>query len=206
MMVMPGNDTGGLVHWLAGRHPGKIGLLNTPRSFKPVPFYLEWALDNGCFKQWEPELFLKALMKTRTMKSPLFVVVPDVVGDAEATLKQWHKWAKKVVAFGVPLAFACQDGLEPQDVPKEPVRPAYCFIGGTVEWKLANAHKFKGVCTFLHVGRVSTGARLWWAEEIGADSVDGTGFFREGINNPRNKRLNEFIGYFEGSPQPSLFN
>ena len=105
-----------------------------------------------------------------------------------------HEHYKKI---DFPLAFACQDGLEPQDVPKQAFA---CFIGGSTEWKLNNAHKFKGVRPYLHIGRVSTKNRIIWAEQIGADSIDGTGFFRG-----RGKQYYDFIEYFEGSRQLNIF-
>ena len=113
---------------------------------------------------------------------------PDVVGDAEATLKQWHVWKDNIP---YPLAFACQDGMEPQDVPREAV---CCFIGGTTDWKLTNAHRFKGIRPLLHIGRVNGSIRMNWAKDIGADSVDGTGYFRG-----RNKNYSDFIEWFEGT-------
>jgi hypothetical protein len=202
MMVMPAQNLSGLVHYFAGKYPGQIGLLYSPNGFPSrtgyPPYYLPYAIDNGAFTDWQPKLFEKLLMETRVLKRPLWVVVPDVVGDAEATLKLWHKWASVVASFNCPLAFACQDGMEPQDVPKE---AHCCFIGGTTKWKLKNAHKFKGVRPLLHIGRVNTYNRLKWAERIGADSVDGTGFFRDGKDGLRVQAL---IHYFEGHPQRGL--
>jgi hypothetical protein len=163
---------------------------------------MPYALDNGAFIKWEPEKFHDMLLKARTHHKPLWVVVPDVVGDAEATMKKWHKWQDVVAGFGYPLAFACQDGMEPQDVPKEAI---CCFIGGTRYWKLANAHKFKGVCDLLHIGRVNGIKNLKWAERIGADSCDGTGWFRAGVHNSSNRAAVDLIEYFEGSPQRQLF-
>jgi len=198
-MVMPINNMCGLVHYFAGKYPSKIGLLMSPDGWRPVPWYFPYALDNGAFKNFDKNEFIKMLLKCRVLHDALWVVVPDVVGDAETTMRMWHKWKNKVASFGYPLAFACQDGMEPQDVPKE----AFCaFIGGTTEWKLENAHRFKGICKWLHIGRVSTRARLKWAEEIGADSCDGTGWFREGMGGDR---VNGLIEYFEGSPQYELF-
>lgn len=195
MMVMPANNTSGLVHYLAGAYKGKIGMLNTPFSWKNPPYYMPYALDNGCFTKWDESAFFLMLRRASIQKTkPIFVVVPDVVGDAEKTIKSWHQYHKKIK---YPLAFACQDGCEPQDVPSEAFA---CFIGGTTDWKLTSAHKFKGVCKHLHIGRVTTGSRLKWAEDIGADSVDGTGFFRA-----KGKQYVDFIEYFEGSKQGKLF-
>ena len=52
----------------------------------------------------------------------------------------------------------------------------------------------------LHIGRVTTLGRLKWAEQIGADSVDGSGFFRG-----RGKQYNDFIEWFLGRKQLPLW-
>jgi len=190
MMIMPGNNLSGLCHYIAGKYPGRIGMLNTPFSFKKPPFYMPYAIDNGCFTRWEPDKFRAILCRAKLCHKPLWVVCPDVVGDAEATIKLWHEWHDKIQ---YPLAFACQDGMEPQDVPTKAI---CCFIGGTTDWKLNNAHRFKDVCQLLHIARVSTLGRLKWAAEICADSVDGTGFFRG-----RGKQYVDFVEWFEGEKQ-----
>ncbi len=201
MMIMPSNNTSGLTHYFAGlckenpdKYKYKIGLLISPDGWRKPPYYMPYALDNGCFTGWKPKEFMGMLYKARTIKNkPLWVVVPDVVGDAEATLNLWHEWKTRVQSFGFPLAFACQDGIEPKDVPLD----AECaFIGGTTDWKIKNAHRFKGVCNLLHIGRVNSLVRLKWAHRIGADSIDGTGWLKG-----RDKKYYDFIKLFEGDPQ-----
>lgn len=193
MMIMPSNDLSGFCHFVAGRYPGQIGMLNTPLSWKNPPEYMPWALDNGCFTNWMPGKFRHYLRRAKLFKPPLWVAVPDVVADAEATLERWHKWHHQI---DFPLAFVCQDGHEPQDVPKQ---AKCCFVGGTTEWKLSNGHRFKGVADLLHIGRVTTLSRLEWAERIGADSVDGSGFFRG-----RCKQYADFKQWFLGRKQLGL--
>lgn len=122
---------------------------------------LPWAADNCAFGAgFDADRFtawLPTMQEWRT--TCLFVVVPDVVGDASATLQRWHEWQPRL--SGWPLAFACQDGQTPGTI------PADCtgvFIGGSTKWKLsadaeacihwAQAHG-KGV----HVGRVNWGKR-----------------------------------------------
>ena len=41
--------------------------------------------------------------------------------------------------------------------------------------------------------------QAWWAESIGADSVDGTGFFRGGPDSPQARQLVRFIERKQGS-------
>lgn len=188
-MVMPANNGSGIVHYLAGRYPGRIGWCFSPNNWKNPPFYIPYVLDNGVFTNWQPDLFMQTLKRTTRLHRPLWIVVPDVVGDAEETVKMWNEWYERIEPFG-PLAFACQDGMNPESVPE---KAFCCFIGGTTRWKLKNAHRFKGVRPWLHIGRVNTYRRLRWAEDIGADSVDGTGFFRGDKN-----QLAGLIKFFMG--------
>lgn len=188
MMIMPSNNTSGLVHMLAGRYPGSIGLFISPDGWRVPKDWFPYALDNGCFIEWNEKKFYKMLCAASFCHNPMFVVVPDVVGDAEATLRQWHNHHARVRSFGYKLAFACQDGMVRGDVPKD---ADCCFIGGTTDWKLNNAYNFKGVTPWLHIGRVNTQERIDWADSIGADSVDGTGFFRG--DKKQTQALREYI-------------
>jgi len=148
---------------------------------------MHYPIDHGCFNRWDEPAFLGMLGKIATLeKPPIFVCVPDVVADSQATTRMWKKYHKRI---NFNKAFVAQDGHEPWDVPAE----AYAvFVGGSTEWKLSNAHWFKGTTKWLHIGRVNTEKRLRWAEDIGADSVDGTGVFRG-----RGKQYYDFINFFE---------
>jgi hypothetical protein len=201
MMIMPSNNQSGIVHYFAGKYPGRIGSLFSPydmNNFRGImPKYIPYAMDNGAFTGFCQDKFMLALNKSLSMHQPLWVAVPDVVADREGTLELWHEWKDRVSSFGYRLAFVAQDGMTPDDVPLE----AYCvFIGGSTYWKLNHAHEFRGVCKWLHIGRVNSLNRLNWAERIGADSVDGTGWFRA-----RDKKYYDFIEWFEGSNQGRLF-
>lgn len=185
MMIMPSNNTSGLVHWLAGVYPGSVGLLISPAGWRTPPHYMPYALDNGAFTGFDPIAFKTMLSRATFLRNkPIWVAVPDMVADAAATLALWHRWWKKIP---FQRAFVAQDGHEPQDVPKE---ADAVFVGGTTQWKLNCAHKFKGVTPWLHIGRVNSISRIEWAVEIGADSIDGTGWFRK---NRRKLDLLEFI-------------
>ena len=174
MMIMPSNSGSGLVHFMAGKYPGSVGWMVSPLSWKNPPHYMPYAIDNGAFTKWEPDMFLTILRKTVHLHAPIWIAVPDVVADAEATNRQWWKWNRRVAPFG-RLAFVVQDGHEPQDVPPEAFA---VFVGGSTEFKLRRGSDFKGVAPWLHIGRVNTYGRLLWAKMIGADSIDGAGFFR----------------------------
>jgi hypothetical protein len=196
-MIMPSNNTAGLVHYLAGAYPGKIGMLisSNGKSNKP-PFYMPYAIDNGCFTGFEEDKFFIMIREFRLLHAPLWVVCPDMVGDHEATLDLWNRYSAKIKSYGYKTAFACQDDCEPQNVPTD---ADVCFVGGSTEWKLSNAHKFKSVAKWLHIGRVSTGNRLIWAKQCGADSVDGTGYFRS------RKQRQDMVEFIIGEKQCSLF-
>jgi hypothetical protein len=187
-MIMPADNSIGLVHYFAGKYPDKIGWLISPLQLKKPPFYMPYAVDNGAFVRWNEDDFVKLLGTIAFIHKPLWVLCPDVVGKRDETLRLWDKWSPYILESGYKVAFACQDGMTERDVP-----PATCtFIGGSTEFKLENAHRFKGINPLFHIGRVSTENRIRWAHSIGADSIDGTGFFRGGIN-----RYACFIRYFE---------
>lgn len=193
MMIMPANNTGFITGYLYGKYPKKIGLLISPDGWRIPQFNMPYALDNGCFKKWDKDKFFHTLRKASMIHKPLWVCVPDAVADAETTFKRWGKYHKQVADFGFNLAFVAQDGMEPGDVPPE----AYAvFIGGSTEWKIENAEKFKGSAPWLHIGRVNSEERVMWAEGIGADSVDGTGWLRS-----RDKKRKFFMEFFEGRQQ-----
>lgn len=186
-MIMPANNTSGIVHYYAGAKPGSVGLLYTPEGilnhcWGGIRWYFPYAIDNGAFVRFDKDQFIKALVRITKFHPPLWILVPDVVADAEATIIKWHYWHRRVAPFG-RLAFAVQDGMDPVDVPPE----AYCvFVGGSTKWKLQNAPRFKGVSKWLHIGRVNSPKRIEWARMIGADSIDGTGFFRGNPNRLKN--------------------
>ena len=99
--------------------------------------------------------------------------------DAVATMARFSRWARVVRAFGFPVALVAQDGLTTQTAPWDAF-DAIC-IGGTTTWKLgAEARALVGIARALgkhtHMGRVNSIRRLRYAESIGVQSVDGTGY------------------------------
>lgn len=178
MRVMPANNTGAFR--LEAKHPGRLGMLFSPGG-QFDPRHLPYALDNGAYRayrrgeRWSSMAFLRLLAWAKQLPTaPLWVAVPDVVGDAGATLREWEIWRPALAAFGWPLAFVAQDGMTPDDVPAE---AAIVFLGGTTRWKWANVHRWAEACRRLHVGRVN-GRRLYQCDALGVESIDGTGWFR----------------------------
>jgi hypothetical protein len=170
---MPGNDRGCWWGYLAGKFPGRIGSLISPGRWKsPVPF-ADYAIDNGAFTGFNEKEFLGLIEKAKRCKPPIWILVPDEVGSRKNTLALWDTWEPILKQLGWPLAMAMQDGMNPDDF-----RGEVAFIGGSTAWKWRNLSMWKDVPRF-HVGRVNTERHLWQAHEAGAESCDGTGWFRD---------------------------
>lgn len=185
MRIMPANNTSGLVHWLAGKAPESIGLLYTPARKESPRSWLPYALDNGAFaaavnekpfdwKAWEVavEFFC------HHEQPPLWLVVPDIPFDGQGTLRQWNELANGHRQFGVPLALAVQDGMEAHDVEQLTIIPDIIFIGGSTEWKWATVEMWCNRFPRVHVARVNGRRGLDICAKHGAESCDGSGWFR----------------------------
>lgn len=182
MIVMPSNNAKMTVGYLAGRYPGRIGWLMSPDGWREPYEWLPYAFDNGAYPVWEkggtwregPFYSLCEKVNYRTHK-PSWITVPDVVADRAGTLRSWFLHSPRVAAFGCPLAFVVQDGMTPDDVPPN---TSVVFVGGSTDWKWRNLRTWTRNCARVHVGRVNTERMLWMAHEAGAESCDGTGWFR----------------------------
>jgi hypothetical protein len=181
MIVMPANNSN--AHKLEAEYPGRAGLLIGPTGWR-APRGLPYALDNGRFvcwskgKPWDEAAFLRlceSAMDNETL--PSWIVVPDSVGDATETFVEWDRWEPCLRKTGVPLALAVQDGMTPASVHRH-ANPDVIFVGGTTEWKRRTIWQWCQGFPRVHVGRVNTEKWLWNADRCGAESVDGTGFFR----------------------------
>lgn len=198
MMVMPANNSKMLVGLLAGKYPGKIGWIMSPNDWKPPHDWLPYVFDNGAFSVWEKggtwqeEAFYALCERVYGRKhKPLWIAVPDVVADREATLRQWLYYSPRVAVYGCPLAFVVQDGMTPDDIPQN---ASVVFVGGSTKWKWRNLRSWTGSFPRVHVGRVNTERMLWMAHEAGAESCDGTGWFRGG-----KERYEGLLNYLEQS-------
>ena len=199
MIVMPSNNSGLQVGYLAGKYSGRIGWLISPGGWRKPPSWMPYALDNGAFgawsnkQPWDAKAFLAHIEKSKTTHKPRWIVVPDVVADMDATLISWHEWSPQLRAMlpNVPLAFAVQDGMTPYHVPKD---ADVVFVGGTTEWKWRNLYSWTDNFPRVHVARVNSERLLWMSHEAGAESCDGTGWMRGG-----EERLEELWRYLEQS-------
>lgn len=182
MIVMPGNNRGMVAGYLAGRFPGRIahlyGIGGLARLYSFVPF----ALDNGRFPawsngtKWDEGAYIGMLDRVVDMGGkPEWLLVPDVVTEADETMREWDRWQPRLARYGWPLAMAVQDGMDPDCVPEE---CEVVFVGGSTEWKRRTMREWCDAFDRVHIGRINTGKWLWECDEAGAESCDGTGWFR----------------------------
>jgi hypothetical protein len=162
---------------------GGLGILLTPGNWNTVASVVEtglpWAIDNGAFSGFDPVAFRELVGRAAGQPRLLWVVCPDVVGDARGTLALWGVWEGVLRAAGVPVAFVLQDGQERYELPDA----ACYFIGGSTGWKLSEtaadlAAEGKRRGAWVHMGRVNSLRRLSIAHDMGCDSVDGSGYSR----------------------------
>lgn len=169
------------------KYDGNIGARNLGRLVSPkycqkmdatITSRRPWAADNDCFSGLDPDAYLSMLKRLPT-EGCLFVTVPDVVANHDATLKLWDEWSPKVKAKGLPAAFVLQDGCHTySDVPDD---ADAVFVGGTTEYKLsfnvqAIILESKRRGQWVHMGRVSTQRRIRYAQSVGCDSFDSSKF------------------------------
>lgn len=196
IIIMPSNNTGKIVKDLYRKYPDRMALLLNPHCIRPHQFTYRYAIDNAAFNQFDEKQYFKMLDASTKYEKPLFIVCPDVVGCHDRTLALWHYYRPRLKEYGYPIAFVAQNGCEPGLIPDAD----YVFIGGKDPWKIENIHRYVGLGKPVHVGRVNSIGRLKYCESLGVDSIDGTGWMRA-----RDKKFYDFIEYFEGEKQCSLF-
>lgn len=162
-------------------NPWNLGVLSSPRRFYTDAHEkgYAWAADNDSFSAWDEPRFVAMLDKATDVPGCLFIVAPDVVGDAAATLERFRDWRVRLMLTGQPIAFVAQDGFNPETVPWDQFD--VLFIGGTDAFKMGrgaglaarSAHSFG---KRVHLGRVNSRSRIRWACALGCSTVDGSGF------------------------------
>lgn len=175
----------------------RLGAIMTPRQGNRLPAAGWYAADNGCGPGKNgkagtgypgDEAYLRFLMKLDDADGAdpcdpdrarcLFAVAPDVVANAEATLRRSAPMLKAIRHYtSHPAALVAQDGLEHMRVPWDEFD--CLFVGGSTQWKLSPAAarlvaeaRDRGKHT--HMGRVNSEERMKHAASIGCDSCDGT--------------------------------
>lgn len=135
------------------------------------------AADNSGFKRLDIPAFL-ALLEREEHQIPMFrfVACPDIVASARRTLELFEYWYPRLCNW--PLALVAQDGQEDLPIPWDLIQAI--FIGGSTQWKMSRhaadiVKTAKGMEKWVHVGRVNDPVRWQHFEDLGADSVDGTG-------------------------------
>ena len=175
----------------------RFGVLTSP-AHRGVPLGITqgmvWGADNGVYSgAFDREDYLPWLESMIPYQdSCLFVLAPDVVGDAEATVTRYSRWAPKIRQRGFPVAFAAQDGQEHIPWPTSVDETDYLydcdfdpddhvaytqaldqweldcadfdalFIGGTTAWKVSRAAR--GLIRRAHaLGKhIHIGRINWW--------------------------------------------
>lgn len=159
----------------------RVEQLLTPLTcYRPQQPEQYFAIDNGAFSNFSSDAFLSLLERQRPRRDLCrFVAVPDVVGSAIRTLEVFEEWKTRLLDW--PMALVMQDGQENLPIPWKTISAV--FIGGTTEWKMgrhaaAIIKAAKAIGKWCHAGRVNTPGRLEYFENLGVDSIDGTGLSR----------------------------
>lgn len=165
-------------------HPN-LGRLLQPRHYSSVERTalsgIPWAADNDCFQGLDASAYVRMLDRLSGLPGCLFVTVPDVVGDANATLELWGQWSECVSERQLPTAFVLQDGISSDCVPWDDCDAV--FVGGSTEWKLGDTaadlvREANERGKWSHMGRVNTLRRIIYAQSIGCKSIDGSKWAR----------------------------
>lgn len=183
MIVMPSNSGRWNVHYWQGKYGGLAHLYSPGGARGPFP-HLPYALDNGAYgamknnKPFDDEAFEAHVAWAQEKDTaPLWLAVPDVVGDKEATVYEWHRRAPQLrERTGWNMALCVQDGMETSVL--DELRPDVVFIGGSTDWKWSTLASWCAAHPRIHVGRCNSPKRLYECAELGVESVDGTGWFR----------------------------
>lgn len=172
-----------------------VGDFISPRAYKLVGETPVWAADNDAFSGFHEARYCRMLETIarhvqRGGAAPMFVTVPDVVGNHFSTERLWNRWAPIVKRHGLPAAFVLQNGVDLHwqywlaghaDFPWDEIDAL--FIGGDTAFKfseevreIVEAANYHG--KWVHMGRVNSVKRMRYAKAIGCNSCDGSGMAR----------------------------
>lgn len=174
-------DTSEALDTCAGELGCEVEQLLTPLTrFKRQRPDARFAIDNGAYAGFKADAFLALLEREKDAQTQcIFLAVPDVVGSARRTLEVFDHWASRL--RGWPLALVAQDGQEHLPIPWDSIKAV--FIGGSTEFKLSKeveqiVRAAQALGKWVHAGRVNTPGRFERFEQLGVDSIDGTGLSR----------------------------
>jgi hypothetical protein len=214
MIVMPANSTGWFWHCLA-RETGRIGHLYSPGAQRgPWPWF-PFALDNGAFSCWDQKRnefdhdkwdsieheWRKLIRWASPTGLARWAIVPDVIGDAQATLEKWDKLYGFVRDSDITPALAVQDGMTPEMVLRSANSPAVICVGGTTEFKWSTVEVWAKAFSRVHVLRCNSPDKLDYLESIGIESCDGTGWARGS-----RKQTDGIETWARKKPQPKFYS
>lgn len=151
----------------------------------PILAGMPHAIDNGAWRShvqqcaWDEAAFLATV--ERHGRGALFVVCPDIVMGGAASMARSRAWLPRLLSHpdlsGVPILFAVQNGMRPEDIADLVGGRVGIFVGGDTAWKEATMPiwgkmaRERGV--YFHVGRVNSARRIALCAAAGADSFDG---------------------------------
>ncbi len=151
-------------------------------------------LDNGAFPAWRDgrELSLSAqldgLREALEHLSPEWLVVPDVVADADASWRRTLAALVELRDVRAGMLLAMQDGMDVARVAEVArAHDAGVFIGGS-DWrfKYGALRALMGLgVRWVHVGRASKRSHLQTCCDLHADSCDSTTYLRRQRYNVR---------------------
>jgi hypothetical protein len=150
--------------------------LRTPLTNYARAEGIAYGLDNGCFSGFDEPAWWRLVLQALE-DEPVFIALPDVVGDAARTIELFHHFKADVPRR---RALVLQDGIANARIPWEELEAV--FIGGSDEFKFSQeainaARAAKMLGKWVHVGRVNTAARVRNWRGL-ADSIDGSGISR----------------------------
>lgn len=157
---------------------------------KLFPYDFKFIVDNGAWTAFQQKrsfdhgAFERAVWSLSDRAD--WTVVPDVVGEAKASLRLTEHYLPLLDRFR--LAVAVQDGMTSDDVAPWLGPSCGLFLGGSTEWKLQTMGYWGMVAKerncHYHVARVNSPKRIKLARKAGAHSFDGSGPTRFPANIP----------------------
>lgn len=174
-------------------------------------------LDNGAwaaYQKGESQTLEETLASMEYASKRLgytlkFVVVPDVVGDADASMElvlralplmaSWHPKKRLLVV---------QEGADLGSLIElvEAGHAGGLFVGGAdKDWKkdITCAIRALTDTVYLHVGRIATVDQLEWASRVGVHSFDNTTFLRKNHSNVNCDHLSRVAQFCERRDEQS---
>jgi hypothetical protein len=158
---------------------------------KMTPHDAHYFVDNGAFTgSFDADAYYETLDRSLTAmpSSPDFFVLPDVYGDADATIDRHRTWLynhKLPVGSGEVMRYwVLQPGLSIEEQFDMIEGCQGVFLGGPKRWKRANGAEIvrqaRDRHLRTHVGNPGGEDGLVWAYQTGFDSCDTTTIFQNG--------------------------